>query len=244
MNGAAQLTALESKVGFHEGANNDNPFGPWQGVRNAAWCDSFAQWGAVENGGFRWPQKCQFGEKGDAYTPWTVQHAKELALWREPSSTPEPHWQALFDWNHNGVADHIGTVVRVNRDGSFVTVEGNYHDQVAYVVRDRTYLLGFVALPVDNNQPVPVSAPVDEFRERVMAKQVLRLHSKGEDVKVMQSLLMKHAGDLTGNDFRAFVDGDFGSHTEQVLSEWQGRTGKLAADGVCGPATWAWLVGV
>ena len=41
-----------------------------------------------------------------------------------------------------------------------------------------------------------------------------------------------------------FVDGTFGPTTASVLAEWQRKTQQLTPDGVCGPATWAWLVGV
>jgi len=57
----------------------------------------------------------------------------------------------------------------------------------------------------------------------------------------MQALLIAHANDLMHDED---VDGDFGSHTQDVLRTWQGRTKVLVADGVCGPATWAWLCGV
>lgn len=31
----------------------------------------------------------------------------------------------LFDWNHNGSSDHIGFIVKKNKDGSYTTIEGN-----------------------------------------------------------------------------------------------------------------------
>jgi surface antigen len=31
----------------------------------------------------------------------------------------------LFDWDGDGVADHIGLVEKVNSDGSVTTIEGN-----------------------------------------------------------------------------------------------------------------------
>jgi hypothetical protein len=144
---AAQLDALDAKIGLLEHAGNESPFGVWQGTRNVGWAGSCAQWAAVEFGGFRWPDHCQFGYKGDAYCPYTEQHAKELGIWREPTETPLPGWQGLFDWNGNDVADHIGTFVKFRTDGALIFAEGNYHDQLVYVVRDRKYLLGFVAFP-------------------------------------------------------------------------------------------------
>jgi peptidoglycan hydrolase-like protein with peptidoglycan-binding domain len=101
-------------------------------------------------------------------------------------------------------------------------------------------------LVVGGSPPPPPTPPPpqDNFRERIMAKPVLRNGSTGQDVRIMQALLMVAAHDLTGNDQARFCDGVFGAGTEKVLKEWQGRTHSLTADGVCGPATWAWLCGV
>lgn len=171
-----QVAALKSHIGFHEGPRNANPWTVWQtGGKwaGASWCDSYAQWAAVFNGGFRWPAKCQFGEKGDAYCPYTMMHAKELGLWRGPQETPEAGWQVLFDYEHDGVADHIGTVVEP-RGAKFVTIEGNYQDSVKYVLRDRKYVLGFVALP-------KATAPAGDQGGReapVMPSNIVRIHHR------------------------------------------------------------------
>lgn len=73
-----------------------------------------------------------------------------------------------------------------------------------------------------------------------MALPTLARGAKGQHVKILQGLLLVAAGDLIDE---ANIDGDFGPRTETVLRTWQGRTKSLAADGVCGPATWRWLIG-
>lgn len=83
--------------------------------------------------------------------------------------------------------------------------------------------------------------PDDDFRGKVMAKPVLRRGSKGQDVRILQGLMIAHNAFA---DTGGHVDGDFGSATEAALRRWQARTGRLQADGICGPQTWAWLVGV
>lgn len=62
-------------------------------------------------------------------------------------------------------------------------------------------------------------------------------------VRILQALLVAHAEDLVPNA-NAFIDGQLGSGTVNILRTWQQRTGRLTADGVCGPSSWAWLVGV
>lgn len=97
------------------------------------------------------------------------------------------------------------------------------------------------ATPASAPQPVPVPAPpVDWTKEAIVALPTLSQGAKGYQVKIMQALLTVHASGFVPN---GFVDGDFGPITFRVLRDWQARTGKLVADGICGPATWTWLIG-
>lgn len=61
----------------------------------------------------------------------------------------------------------------------------------------------------------------------------IRRGSKGDDVKLMQTMLDK----LGYNLGSCGIDGDFGSMTEKALKEFQ-RDHKLNQDGACGPLTW------
>lgn len=117
----------------------------------------------------------------------------------------------------------------------------------------RAYVRAGIPSPGPAPQPEPSPTPPaddDEFRRKVMALPTLtegagvaeRAH-QAHYVRILQALLVAHAEDLT-RDANAFVDGQLGSGTVTVLRTWQQRTGRLNPDGVCGPATWAWLVGV
>lgn len=68
---------------------------------------------------------------------------------------------------------------------------------------------------------------------------VLRRGDKGESVKAMQRLLIANGYNCGGYG----ADGDFGAATEKALKSFQKAKG-LAVDGICGPATWASLLGV
>ncbi len=69
---------------------------------------------------------------------------------------------------------------------------------------------------------------------------VLRNGAKGADVKAMQQLL--EANGCKGKmDSKKY--GDFGEKTEAALKLYQKKT-ELEVDGVCGPKTWAKLLGV
>lgn len=56
-------------------------------------------------------------------------------------------------------------------------------------------------------------------------------------VKLMQGLMIAH-----GMEDQE-VDGIFGTATLWRLADWQKRAG-LVADGICGPRTWSWFMGV
>ena len=68
---------------------------------------------------------------------------------------------------------------------------------------------------------------------------VLKKGAKGEDVKALQTLLIGYGFDCGSSG----VDGSFGNATDKALREYQ-KTNGLTADGSCGPATWASLLGV
>ena len=67
----------------------------------------------------------------------------------------------------------------------------------------------------------------------------LRKGSRGAAAKALQILLMGYGYDL--GSFGA--DGDFGGKTDTALRAFQSAKG-LVVDGICGPATWAKLMGV
>ena len=84
-------------------------------------------------------------------------------------------------------------------------------------------LLGFVTFGVQTARSTEYS--------------VLRLGSKGEDVRTLQKMLnLVDDADLK-------VDGDFGKDTQSAVRSFQSNNG-LKVDGIAGPATWGKLLGV
>jgi N-acetyl-anhydromuramyl-L-alanine amidase AmpD len=80
------------------------------------------------------------------------------------------------------------------------------------------------------------AAATDEAEPLKRTPPLLRLGSKGWQVKRLQTLLRQH-GVLP---LEAKLDGDFGEVTEAAVKSFQSRNG-LNADGVVGPLTWAAL---
>lgn len=226
----AQMAWAEGEIGFREGANNANPYGPWQGVWNAAYCDSFAQQAAVDKGGYRWPANCQFGFKGAAYCPYTEADSRNLGLWRNADSYRQPKRgdQILFDWSGWGGADHIGTVW--GTDDNYKTlwcVEANAGSPqgVHWIRRSWDYIRGFVAMSEVNGGAVPPPQPT--------GPRDLRKGFSGDDVHWLQSRLTELGYHVPGG-----IDGDFGDGTEQAVMnfqhDWLGLGG---TDGIVGSAT-------
>lgn len=221
----AQMAAIEAEVGFVEGGNNDNPYGTWQGISHAAYCASFAMWGACLHGGYRWPSYCQFGWKGDAYVPYCEAHARTLGIWRVCSRNDPPKrgWMPVYDWTGWGGGDHIGAGVWGSDDGwaTLWVVEGNTGSPqgVHYVRRDWTYIRGFIAL-----EETPGAGP-DGPRE-------LQLGYVGDDVRWLQSRLTELGYDVPGG-----IDGDFGSGTWQAVLNFQHDWVPTERDGIVGLVT-------
>lgn len=160
------LTEHRSNDGFVEGANNQNPWGPEQGVFNAAYCASAASIVAYHHG-VRWWSDAQFGEKGYAYSPYFVNGGRTHGCFMEDHSSSGAPCDLLpgdivfFSWGNNGVADHTETVIAVYADGTFDTVGYNTgHPEGCHVPirRDRKYLLGrlrMVGIFYGTDVPVP-----------------------------------------------------------------------------------------
>lgn len=177
VDGAAVLVEMGSWVGWREGPGNQNPFGPYQGVGDGQpYCESFADGVPHQCCGYDHSvgltmSKTQFGPKGDAYTPWGVNHAIERGEWMADHASAgrpadlAPLDQVFFAWN-NGAGpepDHVETVIAVYADGTFDTIGANTGSPngVWVVRRDRKYLLGR-RRPHLYAAPAPEPAPNQE----------------------------------------------------------------------------------
>ncbi len=65
-----------------------------------------------------------YGGEKTAYCPTVLNWGKSKGL-TVSKSNGQYGDIVLFDWNNDGVADHIGLIISKNADGSYTTVEGN-----------------------------------------------------------------------------------------------------------------------
>ena len=108
-----------SQIGYREGSNNDNKFGKWYGTNNQSWCDIFVSWCA---------DQAEINTNiipKSSYVPNRQSYYEKLGLLkRRGAYTPQAGDLILFDFNGNGICDHVGIVESVS--GSVVTtIEGN-----------------------------------------------------------------------------------------------------------------------
>lgn len=123
----AVVVALTQK-GVHEnpaGSNHGLPcptcYQAILGLDYQPWCACFVTWALRQVG---------WNEKGwnQAYVPsWVATaHAGEHGLMTVPNSQVENGIIVCFDWDNDGIADHIGFVTsKIDSAGYFQTIEGN-----------------------------------------------------------------------------------------------------------------------
>ena len=177
--------------------------------------------------------------------PRMIDKAKEMGIWVEADNhVPLPGDIPLYDWDDNGKGDntgrpdHVGVVEEC--DGKeFVVIEGNYSNSVKRRTLEVNgkYLRGFIVPKFDAGSTVEDKPVARELFS--MQVEMLKKGCKGDAVNAMQIL-------LAGNGCKcgtSGADGDFGPATYSALKKFQGEK-NLAADGICGPSTWAALLGM
>ena len=165
-------------------------------------------------------------------------------LARRDSGGLRPGDLVFYDWDGDAIADHVGLAAGTDGDGIEV-IEGNSGDAVRRrrVPRDWPFLCGFAcpdyasAADLDGGM-TPEAAP-EEVPDTAVFLPTLAFGARGESVRAMQGILIAR-GCSCGPDG---ADGDFGANTAAALRRFQ-REAELAADGVCGAATWKQLLGV
>lgn len=123
------VTVALSQVGNVGG----QPYWSWYGFNSRVeWCACFVSWcanecGYIENGIIPKFAGCIQGSE------WFM----ERGQWQDGSFTPEAGHIIFFDWEGDGLTDHVGIVERVE-NGTVYTVEGNSGD----ACRQNSYTIG------------------------------------------------------------------------------------------------------
>lgn len=127
---AAFVSTAMSQVGYREGAGNNNKYGAWFGMNNVAWCVIFVCWCAAQSGA---PIPTRYSYVGDMSS-----YFQSRGLYRTVASGYIPKAGDLMIQGDR----HIGIVRSATRSAVY-TVEGNYSDSVATVMRYYSEISGF-----------------------------------------------------------------------------------------------------
>lgn len=169
-----------------------------------------------------------------AYCPYVENFARATGRWI--TSGYREGDLLLYDWNGDGVSDHIGYCIGASGP-SVTAIEGNLSDRVQQITRSASSVRGayrpkYAEDPAPS--PTPTPTPSGDFE-----LPVLKRGDKGEAVRAAQIL-------LAGRGFSVGswgADGDFGAGTYAGVVNFQTAKG-LRADGVIGEQTWKALLGL
>lgn len=169
-----------------------------------------------------------------------MRYAKNHGLW--VTSGYKPGDLILYNWDgKKNECHHIGILEGTGK-GTVICIEGNTsmtnQDNGGNVMR-RTRNLGVVVGAYRPNYVTLVnnaSVSKKETEKVDVSVPVLRQGMKGKSVRALQSLLNGY-GYNCGK-----VDGSFGPATSTAFKKYQKENG-LSVDEVCGPASWAKLLG-
>lgn len=169
--------------------------------------------------------------------------AKRTGRW--VTSDYRPGDIVLYQFDYDDYADHCG-IVEVVRYNGVDAIEGNtsmngsQDNGGAVLRRYRSYDLVLGAYRPDYTGAAPTIGNFTESTEvfNLATLKMLARGDTGKTVKAMQLMLKGYGYSLGWYG----ADGVFGSATEKALIKYQKANG-LDTDGICGPKTWASLLG-
>jgi CHAP domain len=162
------LNVARSQIGFTEGANNENPYGIWYGIPDAPYCAMGVSWCFAQVG---------LSHLIAAQTPKGFSFNPVALTWFQSQGlvvgkySGQPGDLVFFDWNRDGVVDHVEIIEAVSPDG-ITTIgfnTGNPNDPVKEGCWQlhRNYL--FVAAIVRPKYPTVIVPPVNSTSKKTTA---------------------------------------------------------------------------
>lgn len=151
------LLIAESQIGYQESTRNYivaedgrqmgySRYGDWYGDAYGDWCAMFVSF-CLHYAGI--PEEV-FPQAAGCRT-W-IRLLEEKELYRSAAEeAPQAGDVIFFDWENDGLADHVGLVYKVEDDGRVTTIEGNSSDRVQSVTyhAEDERILGYGLLPAN-----------------------------------------------------------------------------------------------
>ncbi len=217
------LRIAAREIGYKETPVNYSKYGAWYGMNPAKWCAIFVSY-CFYTAGLPLPATTP---KGFAYCPYGVKWFKNKGWWHK---TPQVGDVVFYDWNSDGVSNHVGIVEKVNPNGSIVAIEGNQDNQVKRVTRSSS-IMGYGRPPYEDGD-VPPLPPHPYWDGRYI--QLTSPYMDGDHVLLWQKQMIERGWKLD-------PDSVFDERDHEVLIKFQQQNG-LEVDGIIGPISWdaAW----
>lgn len=155
---AAQVGTIENPPGSNNVPCNTAYYGHPVDDPSAHWCATSIWWGMKEVG----CSDLYYDGKKTAYVPHLLEWAKANGQFVKD---PQPGDWVLFDWNANGIPDHIGTVEGVGKT-TITTLEGNVDDAFKRLIRHRDgKIMGYIRPKWPDDKPMPTPEIVEPFED-------------------------------------------------------------------------------
>ena len=108
------LNVARSQLGFHAGAQDENPYGDWYGIKNASYCAMGVSWCFAQVGLSSLIAAQTL--KGFAYNPAALPWFQRQGLVVNKYQG-QPGDLVFYDWNSDGVVDHVELLEAASPDG-------------------------------------------------------------------------------------------------------------------------------
>lgn len=228
------LDIARGEIGVTENPSGSNKvkYNDAYGGGPKAWCCVYIWWLFREAEA----SKLFYGGDKTAYVPTLLSFHKKAG--QAVTKDYQPGDVIFFDFNSNGVADHVGLCE--SWDGkNITTIDGNTGEgseanggAVMRRTRSAKYIVGAFRPDWD---VVTDAEPADPVPVYSIDLPLLKKGSADESVRALQMLLTGRGYSTNG------ADGKFGSNTDTALRRFQRENG-LTVDGRCGPKTWSALI--
>ena len=137
---ALMVSIAKSQIGTEGGEK----YWRWYGFTEPVdWCACFISWCASEAGLIEEGMVPRFSGCSEGIR-WFMAEGRWIAAIDEPNIRPMPGMIVFFDWEHDGIADHVGIVEGCIR-GNVYTIEGNSGDRVTkgFYLQNSTEIMGY-----------------------------------------------------------------------------------------------------
>ncbi|MBR4410635.1 MAG: CHAP domain-containing protein [Firmicutes bacterium] len=141
---AGQPALMVSVAKSQTGTEDGEKYWRWYGFTEPVdWCACFVSWCASEAGLIDEGLIPKFAEVNEGIG-WFQKQGRWIDVTEESDYRPSPGTLIFFDWDVDGMANHVG-IVEGCRSGIVYTIEGNSSSMVAgrYYILGSSYIMGY-----------------------------------------------------------------------------------------------------